>query len=125
VATPVLTVCPERPSVTNGSAAIPEITIDTFDPAAAGMYLIDVREPDEYTDGHLAGAVSIPLSDFMERIDEVPTDRALHLICAHGGRSMKAAQYLASKGLTVTNVDGGTVGWTELGRAVVAGSNSN
>ena len=111
--------------MTNGSAAIPEITIATFDPAVAGMYLIDVREPDEYTDGHLAGAVSIPLSDFMERIDEVPTDRALHLICAHGARSMRAAQYLASKGLTVTNVGGGTVGWTELGRAVVAGANSN
>jgi rhodanese-related sulfurtransferase len=100
---------------------IPEIDIETFAARReAGDPVLDVREPDEYAHGHVAGAVLIPLGQLAARIDEVPAGRVL-VICHLGGRSMQAAQMLAPKGHDVTNVAGGTTAWIESGREVVQG----
>jgi rhodanese-related sulfurtransferase len=101
---------------------IPEIDIDTFAARReAGDPVLDVREADEYAEGHVPGAVHIPLGDLPARVDEVPSGRVL-VICKMGGRSMKAAELLAPLGHDVTNVAGGTMAWIESGRDVAQGT---
>ena len=74
--------------------------------------LVDVREDWEYAGGHARGAVSIPLSQFRERLGEVPRDRDVLFICQVGQRSMMAARFARQQGVErVFNVAGGTDAW--------------
>ena len=86
-----------------------------------GARLVDVREPSEYTEGHVPGAVLIPLGTVGERIEEFRGDGPLYVICRSGGRSMRACQTLAENGIDGINVAGGTLGWIDTGRDVVTG----
>ena len=73
----------------------------------AGAYFIDVREVDEYAKGHVTGAVNIPLSEFRERIGEIPTDRPVYLYCRTSHRSYQACLALMQSGHPqVYNVSG-------------------
>ncbi|MCS6835543.1 MAG: rhodanese-like domain-containing protein [Anaerolineae bacterium] len=85
--------------------------------SAVPHYLIDVREVDEYVGGHLPQAVNIPLSVFQERVQEIGSDLPIVLVCASGGRSAMAAEYVvASLGHDkVYNLVGGTLGWMMRG----------
>jgi len=80
------------------------------DPAAP---LVDVRSPEEFLADHAAGAKLIPLDELPHRLAELePKDRPLMLICASGGRSQQAAEWLATQGWTdVASVRGGTGSW--------------
>jgi hydroxyacylglutathione hydrolase len=74
--------------------------------------IVDVREPSEFEQARIPGAVSIPQADLATRLDEIPKDRELLLVCAGGARSLRAAQFLHAVGYErVTNLDGGTNGW--------------
>ena len=84
--------------------------------------LIDVREDDEYAAAHLPGALSIPLSEFMARVDEIDEDLPVLLVCNTGVRSSQAALFLASMGYEdIYNLEEGTKGWLKQGRAVESG----
>lgn len=101
---------------------VPEVDIATFAGRhAEGVPVIDVREPDEYAEGHVPGAVLIPLGEVPDRAAEVPTGPTVYLICAKGGRSLRAAEHLAGEGRDVVNVAGGTTGWIDAGFPTVAG----
>jgi len=79
-------------------------------------FLLDVREPWEYREGHVPGAQLIPLGELEQRVNEVPRDRPILAICHSGQRSLAAAGYLQQLGYpSVTNVDGGTAAWIERG----------
>jgi rhodanese-related sulfurtransferase len=100
---------------------VPEIDIDEFARRReAGAPVLDVREPDEYREAHVAGATLIPLATVPDRLDDVPEGDLL-VICRSGARSMRAAEFLASKGVSATTVAGGTLAWIESGRPVVEG----
>ncbi len=102
--------------------SVPEIDVETLAGLqTAGAVIIDVREVDEYEDGHVAGAVLIPLGEVTERVDEVPTDGRVYVICKSGGRSARATEWLITQGLDATNVAGGTLAWIDAGRSVVLG----
>lgn len=104
-------------------ATVPEIDLSTLETLLAeGIVLVDVREDDEYIDGHVAGALTIPLSTIPDRFAELPTEGPVYVICALGGRSARAAEFLQAQGLTAINIAGGTQGWIESGRSVVRGS---
>ncbi|MFL6206246.1 MAG: rhodanese-like domain-containing protein [Acidimicrobiales bacterium] len=95
---------------------VPEIDVVAL--AARGdqaTELIDVRRPDEFDTVRVPGARLIPLADLVERIDEVPTDGTVYVICATGVRSAKAAAHLRSLGIDAVNVAGGTKAWMEAG----------
>jgi len=84
--------------------------------AEPAPFLLDVREPWEYRDGHVPGAQLIPLGELEQRVNEVPRDRPILAICHSGQRSLAAAGYLQQLGYpSVTNVDGGTAAWIERG----------
>ena len=100
-----------------------EIDVDTLDRyRAAGAPIIDVRQEDEYIEGHVPGARLIPLDELPERVDEVPTDAPVYLVCASGPRSHRASEWLLAQGFDATNVLGGTKAWIDAGKPTVSGS---
>ena len=101
---------------------VPEI--DTAELArlrADGVPVIDVREPDEYTAAHVPGAVLVPLATVPDNLDQVPTEGTVYVICAKGGRSLKAAEFYRANGIDAVNVAGGTTAWVDAGRPVSTG----
>lgn len=83
-------------------------------------YVLDVREPDEWNAGHVPNAAHIPLGELRGRVDEVPADRDVYVVCRSGGRSGQAAAFLNAEGWTATNVDGGMRDWSAAGRPMVS-----
>lgn len=101
---------------------VPEIDIDEAARRhAGGATVIDVREPDEYVEGHVPGAPLIPLGTVADRISEFPAEGEVLIICKLGGRSRKAAEHLRSQGIDAINIAGGTMAWIEAGNRVVTG----
>jgi rhodanese-related sulfurtransferase len=86
-------------------------------------YLLDVREPDEWTAGHAPGAHHLPMMEIPARMAEVPTDREVVVVCRSGGRSGQVVSYLMGNGWdNVRNLDGGMQSWAAAGREVVTDS---
>ena len=82
--------------------------------------LIDVRTPEEYAEGHLAGAenIDVKASDFAEHIKNI--EGAVAVYCRSGKRSMMAAKQLAANGCMVYNLDGGIMAWQKAGMLTTA-----
>lgn len=98
---------------------IPAITADAV---PADALLLDVREDDEWAAGHAPGAVHLPMMQVPARLDEIPRDGEVVVICRVGGRSGQVVAYLVNNGFTnVVNLDGGMRDWAAGGRPVVAG----
>jgi rhodanese-related sulfurtransferase len=94
-----------------------EIDLDSFAAArAAGGYVIDVREPDEYVVGHVPGAHPVPLAQVTSLLDDLPRSQPVYVICASGNRSQTAARQLRRGGVVAYSVAGGTGGWARTGR---------
>lgn len=85
-------------------------------------FLLDVREPDEYRDGHIPGATLIPLGELPRRVNELPRDREILVVCHSGSRSGAATRHLLSQGFKAVNVAGGMMQWARAGLAVKRGS---
>jgi glyoxylase-like metal-dependent hydrolase (beta-lactamase superfamily II)/rhodanese-related sulfurtransferase len=82
--------------------------------------VLDVREPEEFVSGHVPGAVNLPQADLATRLDEVPRDRPILVICQGGFRSLRAAQFLKQRGFPdVASVKGGTEAWRAAGGEMV------
>lgn len=74
--------------------------------------LIDVREPYEYSRGHIRGAVNIPLSQLAARIGEIPPERKLFVYCQSGMRSRQAARMFSKRGYNeIVNLSSGLLSW--------------
>ena len=90
---------------------------------ATGFKVVDVREVDEYTDGHIPGAIHVPLQTVPDNLESFSSEQDVFVVCQVGGRSGKACQYLIDQGITnVVNVAGGTSGWILLGNGVNSGT---
>ncbi len=102
---------------------VPEIDCDGLHSLLeGGCVLIDVREPDEYEEGHIGGARPIPLATVPDSLDAIPRDTTVYVVCAAGGRSARAVEFLLAQGFDAVNVAGGTQGWEATGRPVVRGT---
>lgn len=88
-----------------------------------GGIVIDVREPDEYSEGHAPGAVSIPLATVPDSLETFRKPSPVYVICQSGGRSMRACEFLHDAGImNVINVAGGTIGFAALGNDLTVGN---
>ena len=74
-------------------------------------FVLDVREPSEYSAGHIAGSTLLPSHQLSSRMSELPKDREIVCVCASGSRSSSAARKLAGNGYTVLNLSGGMGQW--------------
>ena len=75
--------------------------------------LLDVREPWEVAIAAIPGSVRIPLNEIPDRLKELDAGQAIIVMCKAGGRSQRAADYLATRGFgQVSNLQGGIDAWT-------------
>ncbi len=98
---------------------------DALDAATGGgepVVVVDVREVEEYAEGHVPGARLVSLATVPRHLDDVPQDfpldRPVYLVCQVGARSAQAAHYLAQRGVDAVNVEGGTAEWVRAGYPV-------
>jgi rhodanese-related sulfurtransferase len=67
------------------------------------LKIVDVRTPQEFMGGHVAGSINIPLNELPERMNELKSMENILLCCASGGRSMQATDYLRNYGIDCQN----------------------
>ena len=107
--------------------AIKTISADEFAEVMTqkDVRLIDVRTPEEYAEGHLAGAenIDVKANDFAERIKDIRDTVAVY--CRGGKRSLTAAVQFAANGCTVYNLDGGIMAWQKAGKPTTAVETDN
>ena len=87
--------------------------------ATNNVAVIDVREPHEYSAGHVPDATLIPVNTVFARREELPRDKDVIFVCAVGQRSALACEMAAAAGLTrLFNLEGGTDAWIKAGYPV-------
>jgi len=98
---------------------VAELAAASANVTAPNMVVLDVREPHEFAEGHVPGAILLPLSSLEQRIDEVPEGDPIYVICRSGNRSQEASEILVENGVkNVVNVDGGMLAWQAAGYPV-------
>lgn len=82
--------------------------------------ILDVRNPDEFSEGHIDGALNIPLPEVSERISELKDFGTIYIHCKRGGRAKSAFETLQKLGLNnvVCVSDAGMDAWQERGYPV-------
>lgn len=80
--------------------------------AGADIFVLDVREPFEHQIANIGGTL-IPLNEVPQRLAEIDREREVVVHCKMGGRSQRAAEFLARQGYTkVSNLAGGIIAWS-------------
>lgn len=83
------------------------------------VQVVDVREPDEWAEGHLETAIHIPLAELRRRLGELDAALPVLAVCRTGVRSEKAAELLKANGFDAESIEGGTVALAEAGITLV------
>ena len=78
------------------------------------LFLVDVREVDEFESLRLEGARNLPLSQLADTYEQLDKDQLYYVICKSGMRSARACQFLAEQGYDVINVQGGVTAFENL-----------
>ena len=100
------------------SRSVPEVTVAEVGEDA---YLLDVRDHDEWAAGHAPEAHHVPMMELLGRLDELPADRDLVVVCRVGSRSAQVVAYLQQQGWSrVSNLTGGMSAWQAAGRRMVS-----
>jgi rhodanese-related sulfurtransferase len=89
-----------------------------------GAFVVDVREPFEYVQGHVPGAQLMPAGQLPAYVGDLPRDVPVYVVCASGNRSLSAAGFLSAAGIDAWSVAGGTGDWLRAGRPVVRGTHA-
>jgi len=101
------------------SNAMPEVTVQELNAkltSGAPVFLLDVREPNEFQIARIPGSTLIPLGQVGTRLEEITTaaaGREILVHCKMGGRSAKAVQLLKDNGIEAKNVKGGILAWID------------
>jgi rhodanese-related sulfurtransferase len=85
------------------------------------LVIVDVRTPEEFGDGHLEGAIVIPVSELADRLDELAPEDDLLIYCRTGNRSTTAMTILTANGFTpLFHMHEGITGWVAAGYPTVS-----
>jgi rhodanese-related sulfurtransferase len=88
----------------------------------AGIFFLDVRNPDEWYPSHIAGSVLIPLGELEKRTKELPQDKEIVVVCRSGNRSSAGRDILKKAGFSqVTSMTGGMNAWNAAGYPTISG----
>jgi rhodanese-related sulfurtransferase len=106
----------------------PAVAVEDVDVAAVAgrdpdlTVLLDVREHDEVAEAGIEGSLVIPLTELNQRVEEIPRDVPVFVVCRTGNRSRMVAEALALSGHDkVKNVRGGIVAWYQAGYPITRG----
>lgn len=104
---------------------VPELDLPAFAAAVAdGASVLDVREPEEYVDGHIPGARLVPLSQLETHLPRLRSHRPVLVVCESGARSRRAAEILSRAGQASVVLRGGTAQWHAAQRPVIRGTHA-
>jgi rhodanese-related sulfurtransferase len=112
------------PAATQAVAGLPkEISVaqakEKYDSDA---FLLDVRQPEEWNEYHVPGTTLIPLGELQSRVDELPKDQEIVVVCRSGNRSQQGRDILLNAGFDqVTSMAGGVSSWRDAGYPTVSG----
>ena len=99
---------------------VPTVTVDDVsDPLAEGWVVLDVREPFEWADGHIDGALHIPMGEIPARVGELDPQARTLVVCHVGARSARVAAWLHQQGFDAANLTGGMEAWEGAHRPIV------
>ena len=118
---PARPVAPMTPEPEPDEIVVPEMTVAELRAELAGAappLILDVREQYEWNQVHIAGTLHIPMNRVPERLAELPADRPIAVLCAHGNRSFGVTHFLREQGFDALNVKGGITQWHVQGGAV-------
>lgn len=96
------------------SARMPQISAEEVQGRmkdGSAPYILDVREPSEYAQGHIPGSQLISLGTLASRHQDLPKDREIVVVCRSGARSASATQHLLQAGFQAVNMAGGMLSW--------------
>ncbi|MFC1718582.1 rhodanese-like domain-containing protein [Candidatus Poribacteria bacterium] len=105
------------------SVVLPVLAYENLSPAEVkqkldakeDVFVLDVRQPEEYAQGYVPTAYLLPLGEIEQRLDEVPRDKQVIVVCGIGGRSAAASQTLDDSGFdNIFNMPGGMMAWIDL-----------
>jgi rhodanese-related sulfurtransferase len=98
---------------------VPQVDVrDLPDPLPDALVVLDVREPDEWADGHIDGAMHVPMMQVPAALGSLPTAGTLLVVCHVGARSARVAGFLQQQGFDAYNLAGGMVAWERAGRPI-------
>lgn len=100
-------------------AHVPSIDVGAV---PADATIVDVREDDEWSAGHVSGASHVPMHAVPARLAEIPSDRDIVVVCRSGHRSAQVTSYLNGLGYRAVNLTGGMHAWDASGRPMVSDS---
>ena len=105
------------PQAQPAASGVPEVTVEELKKQldrGEDVFVLDVREPNEYQICKIAGSKLIPLGELPQRVAELDRDRDMVVHCKMGGRSAKAVALLQERGFTrVRNLKGGILAWID------------
>jgi rhodanese-related sulfurtransferase len=88
---------------------------------AEGTFVLDVRTPEEWNEFHAPDTTLIPLDELASRVDELPKDQPIVVVCRSGNRSQAGRDILLQAGFNATSMNGGLNAWRDSGYQVVSG----
>jgi rhodanese-related sulfurtransferase len=100
---------------------VPTVTLSELPPDAV---IVDVREPMEWSAGHIDGARHVPMSSIPDAVASDPAslggEGTVYFMCAVGGRSAHVTAWLVQQGLDAVNIAGGMHAWENAGRPMIS-----
>ncbi len=98
----------------------PKISVqEAYQAYQEGEFVLDVRTQPEWDEYHVEGATLIPLDELPNRLNELPKDQKIVVVCRSGNRSSVATQILRENGFQATSIAGGLNAWLAAGYPVV------
>lgn len=113
---------PMAPEPEPDEIVVPEMTVAELQTALAGAtppLILDIREQYEWNQVHIADALHIPMNQVPARLADLPADRSIAVLCAHGNRSYGVTHFLREQGFDASNITGGITQWHVQGGDVV------
>lgn len=95
---------------------VPQLTVEELKSRrdrGEKVFILDVREPDEYKICRIEGSVLVPLGELPSRMGELSKDKEIVVHCKAGVRSARAVQFLRQQGFAALNLAGGIDAWSE------------
>ena len=86
-----------------------------------GTFVLDVRTLEEWNDFHAPNTTLIPLDELASRVNELPKDQPIVVVCRSGNRSQTGRDILLQAGFNATSMNGGLNAWRDSGHPVVSG----
>jgi len=86
-----------------------------------GTFVLDVRTQEEWNEFHAPNTTLIPLDELASRVNELPKDQPIVVVCRSGNRSQTGRNILLQAGFNATSMNGGLNAWRDIGHPVVSG----